>query len=91
MTAFLNPAAIARLLLGGRQTARDQLLAGKFGAVLRHGRGVYAALAEVERFAGVSFSERQIELALEGRPDRRLELPDPPPEQEGRLNGARIA
>jgi hypothetical protein len=77
---FLNPTAISRLLCCGRQTARDRILGGGLGPVLRHGRGIYVHLADVERHTGLKFSPAQIELAVDGRSERRLVLPQLKPE-----------
>jgi hypothetical protein len=57
-------------------TVCDRMLRGKYGRLLRRGRIPYAGVAAIERFHGLKFSKRQIELAVAGRPDWLLILPD---------------
>ena len=57
-------------------TVCDRLLRGKYGQVLRCGRIPYAAINAIEAFHGVRFSEVQIALAIDGKPDRLLVIPD---------------
>jgi hypothetical protein len=57
-------------------TVCDRLLRGKYGPILRRGRTPYVDLAAVEAFHGVRFSEAQIALAIDGKPDRLLVIPD---------------
>jgi len=57
-------------------TVCDRLLRGKYGKVFRCGRVPYAAIDAIEAFHGVVFSEDQIALAVDGRPERLLVIPD---------------
>jgi hypothetical protein len=72
---LLSPPAIAALLCRDRVTAWRHVDAGNFGPVIRRGRVTYVAQAEVERVAGVVFSENQIALAVGNVPKRRLTIP----------------
>jgi hypothetical protein len=57
-------------------TVCDRMLRGKYGKVLKSGRVPYVSLAGVEAHHGVRFSEQQIALAIDGRPERLLIAPD---------------
>ena len=73
MQRFLSGPAISRLTLTpARMTVCDRMLRGKYGQVLRSGRIPYVSLAGVEAHHGVQFSEQQIALAVDGRPERLL-------------------
>ena len=74
---FLSAPAIARLTATRpRMTTCDRMRRGKYGLLLRHGRTPYAGIAAVEAFHGVKFTEQQISLAIDGKPDRLLVTPD---------------
>ena len=51
-------------------TVNDRLRAGTYGPTFRRGRIVYAELASVERFAGVTFTDKLIEDTCQGKTDR---------------------
>jgi hypothetical protein len=74
MRRFASGPAIARLTDTPRMTVNDRLRAGKYGPTFRRGRLVYADLAEVERVAGRTFTEDNIAFAVDGQPDRLLEI-----------------
>ena len=70
---FLSAPVISRLTLTpARMTVCDRMLRGKYGRVLRCGRTPYVSLAGIEAHHGVRFSEDQIALAIDGRPERLL-------------------
>jgi hypothetical protein len=74
---FLSAPAISRLTLTpARMTTCDRLLRGKYGPVLRRGRTPYVAIAAIEAFHGLKFSEAQLALAVDGKAERLLEIPD---------------
>jgi hypothetical protein len=80
---FLSAPAISRLTLTpAPMTICDRMLRGKYGKLIRRGRIPYVSLAAVERFHGLKFDKRQIELAVAGRPDWVLVIPDHPPKEE---------
>ena len=71
---FLSAPAIARLTATRpRMTTCDRLLRGKYGQVIRRGRIPYVELAAVH---GIKFTEEQLALAVDGRADRLLVIPD---------------
>jgi len=76
MRRFVSGPTIAALILRHRMRVNEDLRAGKYGRLFRIGRIVYVALPEVERVEGRQFSEKQIELATAGLPDRILIIPD---------------
>ena len=77
MPRFLSGPAISRLTLtSARMTVCERLLSGKYGQILRRGRTPYVDIAAVEAFHGVRFTEQQIALAVDGKPDRLLVIPD---------------
>ena len=79
---FLSAPAISRLTATKPpMTVHSRLSGGKYGRVLRCGRIPYAAIDAIEAFHGVHFTEAQIALAIDGKPDRLLEIPDPKEEQ----------
>jgi hypothetical protein len=57
-------------------TVCDRMLRGKYGKLLRRGRIPYADITAIERFHGIRFTEQQIVMALDGRPDRLIVPPD---------------
>ena len=82
MQRFLSGPAISRLTLTpARMTVCERLLKGKYGTLVRQGRTPYAAIDAIEAFHGVRFTEAQIALAVDGKPDRLLEIPDHKEEQ----------
>jgi hypothetical protein len=70
MHRFISGPVIARLTGTHRMTVNDRLRAGTYGPTFRRGRIVYAELASVERFAGVTFTDKLIEDTCQGKTDR---------------------
>jgi hypothetical protein len=66
---LLSPPAIAALLCRDRVTAWRHVVAGNFGPTFRRGRIVYVDLAGVENFAGMTFTDKLIEDACQGKTD----------------------
>ena len=75
---------ISRLTLKPRMTVNDHMRAGRYGRLHRVGRVVYADLAEVSRAEGATYSERQLDLASAGLPDRILTIREPKEAADGR-------
>ena len=74
---YLSAPAISRLTATKPpMTVHSRLSGGKYGRVLRCGRIPYAAIDAIETFHGVRFTEQQIALAVDGKPDRLLVIPD---------------
>lgn len=67
---------LKNLLLGHRMTINDAMRAGRYGPSVFNGRIRYVDLAGVEAFHGITFTDEQIERAIEGRPDRLLFIPE---------------
>ena len=59
-----------------RTTVCSRLWDGKYGPVIKRGRIPYVDLAAVEVFHGVRFTEQQISIAVDGKPERLLVIPD---------------
>ncbi len=70
MTKFVSGPTIAALTQTPRMTVNDRLRAGFYGPTYRVGRIVYATLDNVEKFAGLKFTDDQIGTASAGLPDR---------------------
>jgi hypothetical protein len=58
-------------------TVSDWLRGGVYGPTFFRGRIRYADVAAVERAEGTKFSDAQLELAVDGRPDRLIVVPIP--------------
>ena len=80
MHRYISGPAISHLTLTHRMVVNDRLRACTSGQPFRCGRIVYADLEAVERLAGMTFSDAQIEAALEGRSDRLITVETPPTE-----------
>jgi hypothetical protein len=61
---------IAQLLGLHRMSVNQALRACRYGPTFRRGRVVYVDLAGVENFAGLTFTDRVIEDACQGKTDR---------------------
>ncbi len=81
MRKFVSGPTIAALTQTPRMTINDRLRAGSYGPTYRCGRVVYAALENVEKFAGQKFTDDQLETASAGLPDRIVTV------HEGAANG----
>jgi hypothetical protein len=74
---FLSAPAISRLTLTpAKMTVCDRMLRGKYGPIVRCGRIPYVAIEAVEAYHDTKFSEDQIRLAIDGRPERLLVTPN---------------
>jgi hypothetical protein len=84
MRRFISGPTIAALTQTQRMTVNYRLRAGRYGHVYRIGRIVYADLAAVECAEGATYSERQLDLASAGLPDRILTIREPKEAADGR-------
>jgi hypothetical protein len=75
---YVSPSVIAALERKVRTTALRRMLAGYYGPIVRRGRRntPYVPLAAVEDFHGVTFDDVQVEIAVAGKPNRLLTIPE---------------
>jgi hypothetical protein len=66
---FVSGPLIAQLLGLHRMSVNQALRAGRYGPTFRRGRIVYVELASVENSAGVTFTDKLIEDACQGKTD----------------------
>jgi hypothetical protein len=79
---YISPPAAGVLLGCSRIAAYHRFVAGRFGPIIRHRGITYAELAAVEDFAGVPFTDDQLEAAVAGHVNRLITIPLPELETE---------
>ncbi len=74
MRTFVSGPTIAALTQTPRMTINDRLRAGSFGPTYKCGRIVYVALEGVEKYLGITFTDKQLKAASRGLADRIVEV-----------------